>query len=115
MDLGEFVFTSYLIGVRANPSKADPDFLAYVINSPIGRQQINALSRQIIGQANVNSEELRGLQIPLPPVAVQKQIMQRVISGRAEIARERGAAERLANEINADVESLILGQPLSEQ
>jgi type I restriction enzyme S subunit len=106
---GEFVFASYLIRVRANPAKADADFLAYVINSPIGRQQINALSRQIIGQANVNSEELRGLRIPLPPVAVQKQIMQRVAAGRAEISREREAAGRLTGEINAEVEALILG------
>jgi restriction endonuclease S subunit len=106
---GEYVFASYLIRVRADSKKADPDFLAYVINSPIGRQQINALSRQIIGQANVNSEELRGLQIPLPPVSMQKQIMERVASGRAEIARERAAADRLAQEITADVEAMILG------
>jgi len=106
---GDFVFASYLIRVRATPLKADPDFLAYVINSPIGRQQIDALSRQIIGQANVNSEELRGLQIPLPPLPVQKKIMERVASGRGEIAREREAAERLAQEITTDVEAMILG------
>jgi type I restriction enzyme S subunit len=106
---GDFVFASYLIRVRATPLKADPDFLAYVINSPIGRQQIDALSRQIIGQANVNSEELRGLQIPLPTLPMQKKIMERVASGRGEIAREREAAERLAQEITTDVEAMILG------
>ena len=106
---GEFVFASYLIRVRANPSKVDPDFLAYVINSPIGRQQINALSRQIIGQANINSEELRSLQIPLPPLPVQRQIMERVAAGREEIAREKANAERLSRKINAEIEALILG------
>lgn len=106
---GEFVFASYLIRVRAISEKADPDFLAYVINSPIGRQQIDALSRQIIGQANVNSKELRGLQIPLPPLTVQKQIMDRVSAGRQEIAHELEAADRLTHEINAEVEALILG------
>jgi type I restriction enzyme S subunit len=106
---GEFIFASYLIRVRANPAQADADFLAYLINSPIGRQQINALSRQIIGQANVNSEELRGLQIPLPSVSIQKQIMQRVTAGRTEIAREREACESLAKEIRSDVEALIFG------
>jgi type I restriction enzyme S subunit len=106
---GEFVFASYLIRVRANPAKADADFLAYVINSSIGRQQIDALSRQIIGQANVNSKELRGLQIPVPPLTVQKQIMDRVSVGREEIAREREAADRLTREINAEIEALILG------
>lgn len=113
---GEFIFASYLIRVRAVSAKANPDFLAYVINSPIGRQQINALSRQIIGQANINSVELRGLQIPLPPLAVQEKIMQSVADGRAEIFREQEAAEHLSKEINAEVEALILGsKTLGEQ
>jgi len=106
---GEYVFASYLIRIRTHSTKADADFLSYVINCPIGRQQINALSRQIIGQANVNSVELRGLQIPLPPLAVQKQIMERVAAGREEIARERETADRLDLEINAEIEALILG------
>jgi type I restriction enzyme, S subunit len=113
---GDFVFASYLIRVRANPAKADPDFLAYLVNSSIGRQQIDALSRQIIGQANVNSEELRGLQMPLPPVSVQKKIMQRIAAGRIEIAREREAARNLTKEIGADLEALIFGmKTLSEK
>jgi type I restriction enzyme S subunit len=112
---GEYVFASYLIRVRADAAKADADFLAFVINSPIGRQQIDALSRQIIGQANVNTEELRGLQIPVPPLAVQRQIMERVAVGRAEIARERDEVERVATGVTVDVESLILGtKPLNE-
>jgi type I restriction enzyme, S subunit len=105
----EYVFASYLIRIRVDLSKADPDFIAYVVNSPIGRQQINALSRQIIGQANINSVELRGLQIPLPPLSVQKQMMKRVAAGREEIAREREAADLIAREINAEIEALILG------
>ncbi len=106
---GEFIFASYLIRMRANLAKADPDFLAYVINCPIGRHQINALSRQIIGQANINSEELRSLLIPLPPLGVQRRIMERVGAARGEIAREREAAAKLEQEINADIEALILG------
>lgn len=106
---GEFIFASYLIRVRAVSEKANPDFLAYVINSPIGRQQIDALSRQIIGQANINSVELRGLQIPLPPLAVQEKIIECVAEGRAEISREQESAERLSQKIVTDVEALILG------
>lgn len=106
---GDYVFASYLIRVRPDFEKADADFLAYVINSSIGRQQINALSRQIIGQANVNSKELRGLQIPLPAAAVQRQIMRRVEVGRREISREREAAKEIATNITADIDALILG------
>jgi type I restriction enzyme, S subunit len=105
----EFVFASYLIRVRADRTKADPDYLAWVINSPIGRQQINAMSRQIIGQANINSEELRQLQIPLPPVAVQKKIMERVTAGWAVMDGERKDADRKSRRVNTDIQALILG------
>lgn len=35
--------------------------------------------------------------------------MERVAAGRAEIAREQKAADRLARKINAEIEALILG------
>ena len=47
---GEFVFASYLIRVRAIAEIADADFVAYVINSPVGRQQIDALAGRLLGR-----------------------------------------------------------------
>ena len=57
----------------------------------------------------ITQDELEKIEIPLPPLAVQKQIVERVAAGREEIAREREAADRLASDINAEVETLILG------
>jgi len=42
-------------------------------------------------------------------IPIQKQIMERVATGREEIAREKANAERLSREINAEIEALILG------
>jgi type I restriction enzyme S subunit len=106
---GDYVFASYLIRVRTESTKANPDYVSFVINSRIGRQQIDALSRQIIGQANVNSEELRSLQIPLPPLEVQQSILERVQASRAEIARQWERAAQIRKEVEAEVEALILG------
>lgn len=106
---GEYVFASYLIRVRVQPQKADPDFIVYALNTAIGRQQIDAMSRQIIGQANINSQELRSLRIPLPPLAVQRRIMEKVAAGRARIARERETARALAAKIAVDMEAYLLG------
>jgi type I restriction enzyme S subunit len=108
-DAGEFVFASYLIRVRVKVEEANSDFVAHVLNSPIGRQQINAMSRQIIGQANINSQELRSLKIPLPPLDIQRRIIGKVSDGRARIARERETARTLAREIEADMEAYLLG------
>ena len=59
--------------------------------------------------ASINSNDLRDFPIPLPPLDVQKAIVQRVEAGRQAIAREREAAERKKQEIEAEIEALILG------
>jgi type I restriction enzyme, S subunit len=104
-----YIFASYLIRVRAEETKADPDYISFVLNNRIGRQQINALSRQIIGQANVNSQELRSLKLPLPPLKVQQEIMAHIESGRAEIARQKEFAKKIRKDSEAEIEALILG------
>lgn len=104
----DYVFASYLIRLRANPDKADPKFISWFLNSPLGREQIDAVSRQIM-QSNINTEELRSLQVPLPPLEVQHEIVRHIERGRAEIAREREQAARRAREAEAEVEALILG------
>jgi len=47
--------------------------------------------------------------IPLPPLPVQKQIMERAAAWRKEITHEKANAERLSREIKAEIEALILG------
>ncbi len=107
--VGDFVFASYLIRARFERLQADPDFVALFLNSPVGRQQVDAVSRQIM-QNNINSEELRGLRIPVPPLAVQRDLVARVNAARAEAARERAAAAALRASSAAEIEGLILGR-----
>lgn len=106
---GDYIFASYLIRMRVNIKKANPDFIAYVINSPIGRRQIDALSRQIIGQANINSQEIRSLQVPLPPLEIQNAIMDFVSIKKTEIDGFRNALELLSQMGKLELEEMILG------
>ena len=108
-EAGDYIFASYLIRLRPVAMKVLPAFLAFVVNSPVGRSQIDALSRQIIGQANVNTDELRSLQIPVPPLTVQQAIMRRVDEGRVAIAKEREKARTLAAAVQQEVDEMILG------
>lgn len=106
---GEYVFASYLIRLRVLPESAMPDYITHALGSAIGRQQIDAMSRQIIGQANINTQELRSLQLPLPPLGVQRRIMKEVAASRARIARERETARALSTRIATDMEAYLLG------
>jgi type I restriction enzyme S subunit len=104
----DYVFASYLIRLRFNSQKVNPDFVSHFLNSELGREQVNAISRQIM-QNNINSEELRSLQIPLPPLDVQKEIMRRVEEGRSKIRQEQEFAAKLKEESEREIERMILG------
>lgn len=62
------------------------------------------------GQQRVAADFLEDLHIPLPPLDVQREIVQRVEAGRAEIARLREQAAQRAQESTAEVEAVILGK-----
>jgi len=88
---GDWVFASYLIRVRVDARRVLPQFVSAFLNCPAGRIQIDQVSRQIAGMTNVNAEELRLLEVPLPPVVVQSRLMVELDAARAE--RDRALAE----------------------
>lgn len=88
---GDWVFASYLIRVRLDTHRALPGFVSAFLNSPAGRIQIDQVSRQVAGMSNVNAEELRDLQIPLPDIAEQQRLLTELDAARTE--RDRALAE----------------------
>ncbi|MCK4783386.1 MAG: hypothetical protein KAV87_06515 [Desulfobacteraceae bacterium] len=81
----------------------------FAINCPIGRQQINALSRQIIGQANINSQEIRSIKLPIPELNVQQKLIQNAIQARQKAESLRTEAKELLEKANTEIEQIILG------
>ena len=104
-----YVYASYIIRVRVDRNVAHPDFVAYLINSTLVRRQIDAISRQIIGQANINSEELSSLEIPLPPPNVQETLMAHIGEARRLVDEERSHAEDIAMRIREQIDDVLLG------
>lgn len=91
-------------------SLIDGAFLAEVLRMTILRRQIESVATGTSPtMKKVTKPALLNLSIPLPPLDVQKKIMEYISAGRAEIAREQLAAQRLTKEINAKVEAMILG------
>ena len=89
---GHWVFASYLIRVRVDPKVADPDYVSIYLNSEPGRRQILRSSRQIL-MSNVNSTELRSLQIPLPALQQQTTLAREVTNA----LRDRQALRAQSN------------------
>lgn len=84
----------------------DPDFIwVYLMSEYDGLRELASGNNQ----PNLNADIIANYPVPIPPWDVQKAMVQRVEIGRQAIAREREAAERKKQDIEADIEALILG------
>lgn len=89
-------FASYLIRLRF-PNEVVPDFVAYVLSSPIGRAWVRSVVSQQVGQANVNGSKLKAFQFRLPPTNFQRKLVaeaERLLSMMRETETQLAAAER---------------------
>ncbi|HEU0022960.1 MAG TPA: restriction endonuclease subunit S [Dehalococcoidia bacterium] len=89
-----FAFASYLIRLRLDQSQVLPGYFHAFLSAPIGRDQIEARARSTAGQFNLNLEILRGLQLPVAPIAEQQEIVRRVeaLFALADVIEQRVAA-----------------------
>lgn len=98
---GDWVFASYLIRVRLDRRKALPEFVSAFLNTEAGRMQIDQVSRQIAGMSNVNAEELRELEVPLPPdLARQSALISELKSAVAQRDKYLREAEALVKSLD---------------
>ena len=72
-------FASYLIKVRFS-EKLNSDYVCFYINSPYGKAWAKTQLTQQVGQANINSQKLQALQIPIPTLAEQERIVAEIES-----------------------------------
>ncbi len=89
----------------------DPRYLSAFIASPDGRRQIDRRNRHGV-KAGLNFEDVRSLEIPLPPLSEQKRIAE--ILDRAEALRaKRRAALALLDELTQSIFLDMFGDPVS--
>jgi type I restriction enzyme S subunit len=105
-EAGDWTFASYLIRLRLDPSKVLPEFVALFLGTPTGRAQIDRVSRQIIGMANINAREIADLLVPLPPLDLQQSLVTSTSAARA----ERDTALAQAAALDAQARAYIVNE-----
>ncbi|EJQ03189.1 hypothetical protein IE3_05560 [Bacillus cereus BAG3X2-1] len=71
---GKYSFASYLIRLRLIEKDILAPYIVQFINSHIGREMLLSMVTQQVGQANINSQKLASLMIPLPTIEEIKEI-----------------------------------------
>ena len=103
---GDHVFASYLVRIKTVPEKLEPKFLTLYLNSDFGRRQVLAYATKAVSQANVNASNLLRVRLPLPPLEVQKQLLDEIACAksteRAAMVR-RSSAEGMKKQLLAEI------------
>lgn len=84
------------------------EFILYILSSCIVQCQITRLKRPV-AQPNINTQELKSIVIPLPPLAIQEQIVNEINNRRERAKKLQQEAKEILESAKKQVESIILG------
>ena len=68
------VIAGYIIRVRLS-SKMDSEFLVQFMNLPTTKAMLRSMAKGAVHQANINSKELAGIKVPVPPISLQQEFI----------------------------------------
>lgn len=73
-----YLFAGYLIRLRVDVARISPHYLCLCLSSPTVRDYIELTARSTSGVNNINSDEIRSIQLTLPSLPLQHEIIRRV-------------------------------------
>ena len=77
-DATHCAFAGYLVRIRLPRDRVTPEYFQLALRSRHVRDGIEAPIRTTSGVKNINSTEIRGLQVPLPPMHTQVELVAKV-------------------------------------
>jgi type I restriction enzyme S subunit len=123
--IGDLTYPDKLIRVRL--SGVDSRYVAAVFASPTVRASINSVLRTTAGQVGISGSALKGVRVPVPPLAEQWRIvtaledhLSRLEAGRVALARAEQMLSRYKSSLlarllsDANGNELPIGQLLAE-
>lgn len=66
------IIAGYIIRVRSN-SSSNTDYISGFLNSKFGKSILFDMCKAIVGQANINAQELQNIEVCAPPIELQNQ------------------------------------------
>lgn len=81
------LYDSHVLLLRLNKEKIDPKYFTLVFNSRYGQEQVNNVkSAKTTKQTELGIENLKKIQIPIPPLNTQREIVAKLYAMYEEIA-----------------------------
>jgi type I restriction enzyme, S subunit len=87
-------YAGYLIRLRCGPL-VEPEYLGSFLNLSSTKRVLRSMCRTIIGMANINAREARGIRLPVPPHKWQVEFANRIGATRLALQRLRDQLSEL--------------------
>ena len=78
-DMEPMIIAGYIIRVRLVNSVL-PVYVSKFMNTPAMKKKLRGMAKGAVNQANINSKELKSIDIPVPPLALQQSFAEKIQS-----------------------------------
>ncbi|MFR9498213.1 MAG: restriction endonuclease subunit S [Rikenellaceae bacterium] len=90
---GDFVADSHITILRIDPTIADPTYVLYALGIGIGFKKIEKMAQGQSGQIELSLTIIQNIQIPLPSLTTQKEIVSKIEKLEAEITKAQNVID----------------------
>jgi type I restriction enzyme, S subunit len=84
-------YAGYLVRLRVS-HEAVPEYISAFLNSRFGKATLRGMCKSIIGMANINATEVQSIQLPKPPIDLQRRFVQMTREIEVQRRRQLGSA-----------------------
>ena len=99
------VIAGYIIRLRVDKCKVCPQYIWKLLNTNELKGKLRKMAKGAIHQANINAQELRSIEFPLPPLSLQREFV--AIAEKADVAKS--ALKKSIADIEHVMKGLING------
>ena len=96
------VLAGFIIRVRVN-ERILPEFLSSFLNADFSKQMLLGMCKAAIGQANINAQELQGIELYLPPIVLQREF----VDFKTEVSRQKLTIQQSLDKLEMLKKSLM--------
>lgn len=105
-------YAGYLVKLKPN-NKANSEYISAYLNSKHGKLILLNMAKSIVGMANINAEELKKINILLPPIELQNQFAEIVQKIESQKQLMEKSLEEMENNYNSFMQRAFKGELFS--
>lgn len=96
------VIAGYIVRVRFD-DRVEPGYVSAFLNSNYGKGLLRKMAKGAVGQANISAKEMAKIELPLPPIELQRSFL----DFAASVDKSKFAVQQALDELNATTKKIL--------